>query len=209
MPHRQGHINLGPGGVEDQPFPNISSSEVPMAPAQLNPTVFGGLEELRRYGMFGEGGINRFQQLAERSSAMRRRKIGLGLKRSFGRRGLRSRSGAFATALANASQGENAAMVESLRGLFYAQEQSKLGGLQGLQDIYQQKDYWYERRRQARLEESLRDEGGGLLDWLPFVASIAAAPFTGGASLAATPATVPSGRGVPGRNPSNRPPARF
>lgn len=186
----------GPGGVAGQPFPNISSGDVPMAIPQIKPLVFGGLEELRREGVFGRGGVERFKQMAERSSAMRRRKIGLGLQRGFGRRGLKSRSGAFANALMNRTQGEDTAMLDALFKLYTTQDISKLGGLEGLQtlfrDIKRAKD---ERKLATRISELREGGGGGAMGWVTALTSLLAAVPSGGTSLAALPGAVEDIRG--------------
>lgn len=162
--------DFGPGGQENQPFPNISSGDVPIDIQQLNPVVFGGLEQLRRQGIFGEKGIARFQQLSERASAERRRKIGIGLRRSFGRRGLRGRSGAVTTALANASRGENEALTRSLQQIFTLNEQSKLGGLGGLRDLLVERGRTQLSDKEIQLGRDISEDSGvGFTDLLPLL----------------------------------------
>lgn len=146
----------------------------------IPPELLQQLQKLAEFGLFGEGGIGQLMRSVDKQSALKRKRLSRGLRGGSVGRKLGARSGAIETFIANrvlapSFEGSEAAY----RDFLVQNQQSKLGGLSGIQDMLR---FFQD---QLGLEQGL--EGPGFLDYVgPAVdiASIAAAPFTGGATLA-------------------------
>lgn len=145
----------------------------------IPPELLKILNKLAESGVFGEGGVEALLQSVNQQAGFQRAQLGRGLRGTLGRR-LGPRSGGIDNLIANRVFAPSFAGAAQTRGNLLAENQrSKLGGLSGIQDLL---GFF---QNQFALEE--QTQGPGFLDFVDpaiDIGAIAAAPFTGGATLA-------------------------
>ncbi len=149
---------------------------------RLPPKLLEQFVKLAESGLFGEGGIEQLFRSLSRQGSLERNRLSRGLKQgSLGRR-LGPRSGAIDNLIANKVFAPSFAGGEAAkRNLLVQNQQSKLGGLQGIGDLL---GFF---QNQFALDEDIeqRNQGPGVLDFVGPALQIGGAIFGGPAGAAA------------------------
>lgn len=169
-PFRRGNVFSGKPGSAESFLQSIP------------PELLKQLTELAESGLFGEGGVEELMRSIARQGGLERRGLAGGLRRgSLGRR-LGPRSGAIENLIANKVFAPSFAGTEAARrNLLVQNQRSKLGGLQGIQDLL---GFFQD---QFALEEDVdrARQGPGVLDFVGPLTTIGGAIFGGPAGGAA------------------------
>lgn len=148
----------------------------------IPPELLEQFIKLAESGIFGEGGIEQLFRSLSRQGSLERNRLSRGLRQgSLGRR-LGPRSGAIDTLIANKVFAPSFAGTEAARrNLLVQNQQSKLGGLQGIQDLL---GFF---QNQFGLEEDVKRsrQGPGFLDFVGPALQVGGAIFGGPAGAAA------------------------
>lgn len=151
--------------------------------------VLAQFSKLAELGLFGEGGIEALRSSMRKQGGLQRSRLARSLKQRAGRR-LGPRSGAIDTMIANDVYAPSfAGEEEGYRNLQLANQQSKLSGLSGIENMLRffQEQFQFDKQMEAQ-KPGILDFAGPLLD----IASLGFAPATGGASVAANQAINPN-----------------
>lgn len=154
---------------------------------RLPADVLKMFSKLAEEGIFGDEGIKALKRSLRKEGGLRRNMLSRALKQRAGRK-LGPRAGAIDTQIANQVYAPSFADEEAgIRNLHLANQQSKVGGLEGILStlgFFQNQVGLNEQLDQSR-------QGPGFLDYVNpaiDVASLFFAPSTGGASVAANQA---------------------
>lgn len=150
----------------------------------LTPELYAAFGNIAREGIYGSEGISKILNARRAAQALRTRQLSRGLRSTLGRR-LGSRSGAVDTLIANQVQAPGMADQQAfLSDLMAKNLASRTYGLEGKSQLL------------GQLQQGIQNQwwksgtsGSGALDMIGAavdIGSLVAAPFTGGASLAAT-----------------------
>ncbi len=182
----QGSANIsvdgGFGNILKEIQPRLSEAKRNSPEAFLRtlpPQLVEVFNKLAEFGLFGEGGVEELMRSISRQGGLERRGLAQGLKRgSLGRR-LGPRSGAIDNLIANKVFAPSFAGTEAARrNLLVENQRSKLGGLQGIQDLL---GFF---QNQFALDEGAR-QGPGFLDFVSPLATLGGAIFGGPAGAVA------------------------
>lgn len=147
----------------------------------IPPELLKMFNKLAESGIFGEGGVAALLQSVNQQAGFQRQQLGRGLRGTLGRR-LGPRSGGIDNLIANKVFAPSFAGAAQTRGNLLAENQrSKLGGLQGIQDLL---GFF---QNQFALEEDVKqqNQGPGFLDFVQPLTTAAGAIFGGPAGAAA------------------------
>lgn len=145
----------------------------------LPPELLAIFNKLAEFGVFGEGGVAALLQSVNQQAGFQRAQLGRGLRGTLGKR-LGPRSGAIDNLIANKVFAPSFAGAAQTRGNLLAENQrSKLGGLQGIQDLL---GFF---QSQFALEEDVKQsrQGPGFLDFAGPLTGIGTALFAPGTGI--------------------------
>lgn len=148
---------------------------------RLPQSLLQQFSELAESGIFGEGGVEALLQSVNQQAGFQRAQLGRGLRSTLGRR-LGPRSGGIDNLIANRVFAPSFAGAAQQRGNLFAQnQQSKLGGLQGIQDLLR----FFQSQVGLQEELDVSRQGPGFLDFVQPLATIGGGIFGGPAGAAA------------------------
>ena len=145
----------------------------------IPPELLKQLVKLAEFGVFGEGGVKELMRSISKQGSLERNRLSKGLRRGKLGRRLGARSGAIENLIANRVLAPSFAGTEGAkRNLLVRNQESKLGGLSGIQDLL---GFF---QNQFALEE--QTSGPGFLDFVGPAIDIGAIAFGGPAAGAVT-----------------------